>query len=80
MIVDEIDAFPYHNNPPLQYAVSQTCTTQGAYILLSATPPEKLAAGSQERTAGSCPSAGEIPPTPAARTPVYQNGASAANI
>ncbi|CAG7655473.1 DEAD/DEAH box helicase [Paenibacillus allorhizosphaerae] len=40
VIIDEIDAFPYHNNPILQYTASQVCKSGGAYILLSATPPE----------------------------------------
>lgn len=39
VIIDEIDAFPYHNNPMLQYAAERVCTASGAYILLSATPP-----------------------------------------
>jgi len=39
VIIDEIDAFPYHNNPMLQYAAERVCTASGAYMLLSATPP-----------------------------------------
>ncbi|MEK8131730.1 helicase-related protein [Paenibacillus filicis] len=42
VIVDEIDAYPYHNNPMLLYAVDQVCKPGGAFILLSATPPPKL--------------------------------------
>ncbi|MCZ8523317.1 helicase-related protein [Paenibacillus mucilaginosus] len=42
VIIDEIDAFPYHNNPMLQYAAERVCRPGGAYILLSATPPELL--------------------------------------
>lgn len=42
VIVDELDAFPYHNNPQLQYAAEQVCAPGGAYILLSATPPAEL--------------------------------------
>lgn len=42
VIVDELDAFPYHNNPQLQYAAEQVCKPDGAYILLSATPPAEL--------------------------------------
>lgn len=42
VIIDEIDAFPYHNNPMLEHAAAQVCKQGGAYILLSATPPEKL--------------------------------------
>lgn len=39
VIIDEIDAFPYHNNPMLQYAAERICKRSGAYMLLSATPP-----------------------------------------
>lgn len=39
VIIDEIDAYPYHNNPMLQAAAQQVCTSDGAYVLLSATPP-----------------------------------------
>jgi competence protein ComFA len=39
VIIDEIDAFPYHNNPMLQAAAQRVCTSDGAYVLLSATPP-----------------------------------------
>ncbi|CAG7634060.1 Transcription-repair-coupling factor [Paenibacillus solanacearum] len=42
VIIDEIDAYPYHNNPILQYTAQQVCKPGGAYILLSATPPEAL--------------------------------------
>ncbi|WP_261381404.1 helicase-related protein [Paenibacillus cremeus] len=42
VVIDEIDAFPYHNNPMLQYAAEQVCKPGGAYILLSATPPVEL--------------------------------------
>lgn len=42
VIIDEIDAFPYHNNPMLQYAAERVCKRTGAYILLSATPPGHL--------------------------------------
>jgi competence protein ComFA len=39
VIIDEIDAFPYHNNPVLEYAAQKVCKPNGNYILLSATPP-----------------------------------------
>ncbi|WP_246066886.1 helicase-related protein [Paenibacillus koleovorans] len=42
IIIDELDAFPYHNNPELQFAAAQVCKPQGLYILLSATPPAQL--------------------------------------
>ncbi|ULL19461.1 DNA/RNA helicase [Paenibacillus sp. H1-7] len=42
VIIDELDAFPYHNNPVLQYAAEKVCKVNGATILLSATPPREL--------------------------------------
>lgn len=42
IIIDEIDAFPFHNNPMLDYAARKACAYQGRYILLSATPPAHL--------------------------------------
>ncbi|MGG1518948.1 DEAD/DEAH box helicase [Paenibacillus oryzisoli] len=39
VIIDEIDAFPYHNNPMLGFAAEQVCRPDGITILLSATPP-----------------------------------------
>ncbi len=42
IIIDELDAFPYHNNPELQYAAGQVCKPQGTYIFLSATPPTPM--------------------------------------
>ncbi len=42
VIVDEIDAYPYHNNPMLLHAVDQVCKPGGTFILLSATPPARL--------------------------------------
>lgn len=50
VIVDELDAFPYHNNPQLQYAAEQVCVSGGAYILLSATPPIELQRAVQKGT------------------------------
>lgn len=42
VIIDEIDAFPYHNNPMLAYAAAKVCKTSGTNILLSATPPRSV--------------------------------------
>ncbi|WP_231571173.1 DEAD/DEAH box helicase [Gordoniibacillus kamchatkensis] len=39
VVIDELDAFPFHNNPSLAYAARKACKPQGRYILLSATPP-----------------------------------------
>jgi competence protein ComFA len=41
-IIDEMDAFPYHNNPMLAYAANRVITNRGHYILLTATPPRQL--------------------------------------
>jgi competence protein ComFA len=42
VIIDEIDAFPYHNNPMLSYAAAKVCKPSGTNILLSATPPTQI--------------------------------------
>jgi competence protein ComFA len=47
VIIDEIDAFPYHNNPVLEYAAHKACHPRGAYILLSATPPAAVRRAAQ---------------------------------
>ncbi|PHD64545.1 DNA/RNA helicase [Bacillus toyonensis] len=41
MIVDEIDAFPYHGDQMLQYAVKQAMKEKAACIYLTATPDEE---------------------------------------
>lgn len=42
VVIDELDAFPYHNDPMLAYAAEQCCKPDGKFILLSATPPALL--------------------------------------
>ncbi|MBD2845840.1 DEAD/DEAH box helicase [Paenibacillus sp. IB182496] len=42
VIVDELDAFPYHGDPMLHAAADRVCTPGGTRILLSATPPPSL--------------------------------------
>lgn len=42
VIIDELDAYPYHNNPMLIHAAEQVCKPGGRYVLLSATPPPSL--------------------------------------
>ncbi|WP_458121110.1 DEAD/DEAH box helicase [Paenibacillus sp. Z6-24] len=42
VIIDELDAFPYHNNPMLSYAAAQACREDGKFIYLSATPSAEL--------------------------------------
>jgi len=41
-VIDELDAFPYHNNPMLHYAASRALADDGRRILLSATPTAEL--------------------------------------
>jgi competence protein ComFA len=42
IIIDELDAFPFHNNPVLEHAARKACRPSGRYIFLSATPPAHL--------------------------------------
>jgi competence protein ComFA len=42
VIIDELDAFPYHNDPMLAYAAEQACKLDGSFIYLSATPPLEM--------------------------------------
>ncbi|WP_152396362.1 DEAD/DEAH box helicase [Paenibacillus guangzhouensis] len=42
VIIDELDAFPYHNNEQLQYAARKACKPDGRFIFLSATPPDAM--------------------------------------
>lgn len=42
VIIDELDAFPYVNDPVLHFAADKSCTRSGARVLLSATPPTAL--------------------------------------
>ncbi|MEX2414846.1 MAG: helicase-related protein [Paenibacillaceae bacterium] len=48
VVVDEIDAFPYHNNPVLEYAAQKVRSPEGATVLLSATPPAHLQVDAQK--------------------------------
>ncbi|MET3852775.1 competence protein ComFA [Paenibacillus sp. OAE614] len=42
VVIDELDAFPYHNDPMLAYAAQHACKTDGKFVYLSATPPRPL--------------------------------------
>ncbi|MBU5670943.1 DEAD/DEAH box helicase [Paenibacillus brevis] len=42
VVIDELDAFPYHNDPMLAYAAEASCKPEGSFIYLSATPPARL--------------------------------------
>lgn len=54
VVIDEIDAFPYHNDPMLDFAAKGACKPGGKYIYLSATPPSKL---QREAASGRLPHA-----------------------
>lgn len=41
-VIDELDAFPFHNNPMLQYAARMAVRSGGRTIYLSATPPTAM--------------------------------------
>ena len=42
VVIDEIDAFPFHNEPTLHYAADNVCKAQGVTVILSATPPLEM--------------------------------------
>lgn len=42
VIIDELDAFPYHNDPMLAHAAATSCKPDGHFVYLSATPPARL--------------------------------------
>ncbi|GGG84388.1 DNA/RNA helicase [Paenibacillus radicis (ex Gao et al. 2016)] len=42
VIIDELDAFPYVNDPVLHYAAERCCSPVAARMFLSATPPREL--------------------------------------
>ncbi|GIP28713.1 hypothetical protein J23TS9_38430 [Paenibacillus sp. J23TS9] len=42
VIIDELDAFPYHNDPMLAFAAQNACKPDGKFVYLSATPPRPL--------------------------------------
>lgn len=42
VIIDELDAFPYHNDPMLQRTAERACRPGGVFVFLSATPPEEM--------------------------------------
>ncbi|WP_438348839.1 DEAD/DEAH box helicase [Paenibacillus sp. FA6] len=54
VIIDEIDAFPYHNDPMLAYAAQNACKPEGKFVYLSATPPRQL---QREAASGKLPHA-----------------------
>lgn len=42
VIVDEIDAFPYHGDPQLAFAARRVCRPEGKFVFLTATPPQEM--------------------------------------
>ncbi|QWU15877.1 Superfamily II DNA/RNA helicase required for DNA uptake (late competence protein) [Paenibacillus sophorae] len=42
VIIDELDAYPYHNDPMLAFAAEGACKPGGSFIYLSATPPPQM--------------------------------------
>ncbi|HZG57501.1 DEAD/DEAH box helicase, partial [Paenibacillus sp.] len=42
VVLDELDAFPYHGDPQLAFAAERARRPGGAFVLLSATPPPAL--------------------------------------
>ncbi|SMF27108.1 Superfamily II DNA/RNA helicase required for DNA uptake (late competence protein) [Paenibacillus barengoltzii] len=42
VVIDELDAFPYHNDPMLNFAAEAACKPEGRFIFLSATPPARM--------------------------------------
>ena len=42
VLIDELDAFPYHGDPMLQFAAGKARRADGATVLLTATPPKEL--------------------------------------
>lgn len=42
VVVDEIDAFPFHGDKQLLHAARAACAANGKFVLLSATPPKQL--------------------------------------
>ncbi|RIX47348.1 DNA/RNA helicase, partial [Paenibacillus nanensis] len=42
VILDEVDAFPYHGDPLLKYAADKSCLPGAPRLLLSATPPRDM--------------------------------------
>jgi len=42
VLIDELDAFPYHNDPMLHYAAAKSGKPEGRTVYLSATPPATM--------------------------------------
>jgi len=42
VVLDEVDAFPYHGDPMLAFAARKACRPGAAFVMLTATPPPAL--------------------------------------
>lgn len=42
VVLDEVDAFPYHGDPMLAHAARKACRPGAAFVMLSATPPPAM--------------------------------------
>jgi len=42
VVLDEVDAFPYHGDPMLAFAARKACKPGAAFVMLSATPPLRM--------------------------------------
>lgn len=49
IIIDEMDAFPFHNNPMLEFAARKVGKPSAKYIWLSATPPAAVQKAAQQQ-------------------------------
>ncbi|WP_256759126.1 DEAD/DEAH box helicase [Cohnella sp. WQ 127256] len=49
VLIDELDAFPYHNDPVLHYAADKCRKKTGSTVLLSATPPQHMQRAASRR-------------------------------
>jgi late competence protein required for DNA uptake (superfamily II DNA/RNA helicase) len=47
VVIDELDAFPYHGDPMLHYAAGKCGLPGGPTVLLSATPPREMQAAAK---------------------------------
>lgn len=47
VVIDELDAFPYHGDPMLHYAAGKCGLPGGPTVLLSATPPREMQAAAR---------------------------------
>ncbi len=49
VILDELDAYPYHGNPMLAFAAGRACKVRGKTVLLTATPPREQQIAMRQR-------------------------------